>query len=113
MEVIATILTLVLIACIIGIAVALFKIAVIEQDHVNLYGLIKARGDIDANTFVNISRCIHNKSHFTPCSSCGFWHPYKYIRHLYLRHQFNREWNNDREQIIQDKSNERRRAQSS
>jgi len=111
MEVIAIILSLVLLACIVLGTVTYFKLMSLRQDQYNLYGgWVHVKGYIEANTFINIGSCRHNKSHFAPCGSCGYWHPIKYIRHLYLRYQFDREWNANREQIIQDKSDERQRA---
>ena len=114
MEVIVTIFTLAFIGCLIGLVVTFFKMGAIDQDRYNLYGNVLANGlEEEIGQFICVNSCRHNKSHFAPCGSCGFWHPYKYVRHLYLKRQFNSEWNKDREQIIQDKSNERQRVQSS
>ncbi len=111
MEVIATLITLVLIGCLIGLAVIFFKMGVIDQDRYNLYGNVLANGlDVEIGQFISVNSCRHNKSHFTPCSSCGFWHPYKYVRHLYLKRQFNSEWDKDRLQRIKEHADERQRA---
>lgn len=111
MEIITAFITLVFTGCLTCLAVIFHRMGAIDQDRYNLYGDVSAKNtDIELGQFIGVSSCRHNKSHFTPCSSCGFWHPYKYVRHLYLKRQFNTEWDKDRLQRIKEHADERQRV---